>query len=128
MKKKVLVIIAVVISMQMYPQKILQLEECRQMAISHNKNLRMAEESIIAAREMKKAAFTQFLPNFSANGTYNYNSKNLSLLSENAMLPVYNLNANGSVNYASSWNNSWAVINGAPVPLDASGTPFNPSN
>ena len=127
MKKKVLVIIAVVISTQIYPQKVLQLEECRQMALSHNKNLRMAEESIKAAREMKKAAFTQFLPNFSANGTYTYNSKNLSLLSENAMLPVYNLNANGSINYASSWNNSWTVVNGTPVPLDANGTPFNPT-
>jgi outer membrane protein len=128
MKKKVLVIIAVVGSMQIYPQKVLQLEECRQMALSHNKNLRMAEESINAAREMKKAAFTQFLPNFSANGTYTYNSKNLSLLLENAMLPVYNLNANGSINYASSWNNSWAVVNGTPVPLDASGAPFNPAS
>jgi outer membrane protein TolC len=127
MKKRVFVIIAIAASMQLYSQKVLQLEECRQMALSHNKNLRMAEESINAAREMKKAAFTQFLPNFSANGTYTYNSRNLSLLSENAMLPVYNLNANGSVNYASSWNNSWTLVNGSPVPLDAKGTPFNPA-
>ena len=61
MKKKVLVIIALITSTQMYPQKILQLEECRQLALTHNKSLQMAQESVNAARELKKAAFTQFL-------------------------------------------------------------------
>lgn len=127
MKKRVLVFVAVMVSTQTYPQKVLQLEECRQMALSHNKSLQMAQESINAARATKKAAFTQFLPNFSANGTYTYNSKNLSLLPEDAMLPVVNLKADGSVNYAGSWNNSWSIENGSPVPLDASGKPFNPA-
>ena len=57
MKKKVLVIIALITSIQMYPQKILQLEECRQLALTHNKSLQMAQESVNAARELKKAAF-----------------------------------------------------------------------
>ena len=127
MKKKVLVIIALITSIQMYPQKILQLEECRQLALTHNKSLQMAQESVNAARELKKAAFTQFLPNFSANGTYAWNQKNLSLLSEDKYLPVYNLNADGSPNYAGSWNNKWTQV--APstyAPLDANGVPFDP--
>jgi len=89
MKKNGLLIIAVIASMQMYSQKVLQLEDCRQMALSHNKSLQMAQESVNAARELKKAAFTQFLPNFSANGAYTWNEKNLSLLEENAKLPTY---------------------------------------
>ncbi|MDR3653088.1 MAG: TolC family protein [Paludibacter sp.] len=127
MKKNVFVTIAIVASMQLYAQKVLQLEDCRQMALIHNKNLKMAQESVNAARELKAAAFTQFFPNFSANGTYAWNQKNLSLLSEDALLPVYNMNANGTKNYAGSWNNSWTVVNGNPIPLDANGTPFNPN-
>ena len=91
MKKKVFVIIAVIASMHMYSQKVLQLEDCRQMALTHNKSVQMAQESVKAANELKKAAFTQFLPNFSANGAYTWNQKNLSLLSENAKLPTYSL-------------------------------------
>jgi outer membrane protein TolC len=97
------------------------------MALTHNKSLKMAQENVKAARELKAAAFTQFLPNFSANGTYAWNQKNLSLLSDDALLPVYNMNPNGTKNYAGSWNNSWTLVNGSPVPLDASGTPFNPT-
>ena len=90
MKKKVLVIIALITSTQMYPQKILQLEECRQLALTHNKSLQMAQESVNAARELKKAAFTQFLPNFSANGTYNWNQKNLSLFAAKRINSIRN--------------------------------------
>ena len=127
MKKKVLVVIAIIASMQMYSQRELQLEDCRQMALTHNKNLQMAQESVNAAREMKKAAFTQFLPNFSANGVYTWNQKNISLLSDDQYLPVYNMNANGTVNYSDSWNNSWKqVATGVYAPVDASGNVFDP--
>jgi len=127
MKKNLFVIIAIFASVQLNAQKILKLEDCRQMALTHNKSLKMAQETVNAARELKAAAFTQFLPNFSANGTYAWNQKNLSLLSEDALLPVYSMNANGSKNYANSWNNSWTVVNNNPVPLDANGKPFNPT-
>ncbi len=127
MKKNVFVIMAIIASMQLFAQKVLQLEDCRQMALTHNKSLKMAQENVKAARELKAAAFTQFLPNFSANGTFAWNQKNLSLLSDDALLPVYNMNSNGTKNYAGSWNNSWTLVNGSPVPLDASGTPFNPT-
>ena len=127
MKKKVLVVIAIIASMQMYSQRELQLEDCRQMALTHNKNLQMAQESVNAAREMKKAAFTQFLPNFSANGVYTWNQKNISLLSDDQYLPVYNMNANGTVNYSDSWNNSWKqVATGVYAPVDASGNVCDP--
>ena len=127
MKKNGLLIIAVIASMQMYSQKVLQLEDCRQMALSHNKSLQMAQESVNAARELKKAAFTQFLPNFSANGTYTWNQKNLSLLSEDAMLPVGTKLADGSFGFtADQISNKWTVVNGQALPLDASNQPFNP--
>jgi len=128
MKKKVLVVVTLIASMQMYSQKVLQLEDCRQMALTHNKSVQMAQESVKAAKELKAAAFTQFLPNFSANGTYTWNQKNLSLLSEDQYLPVYSMNADGSKNYANSWNNKWTqVAANTYAPVDAKGVPFDPT-
>ena len=127
MNKNLLVIIAVAVSVQIQAQKVLQLEDCRQMALTHNKSLQMVQESVKAAKQLKEAAFTQFLPNFSANGAYTRNEKNLSLLSEDANLPVYNMNANGTPNYANSWNNSWKqVAANTYAPVDAAGNVFDP--
>ena len=127
MNKNLLVIIAVAGSVQIQAQKVLQLEDCRQMALAHNKSLQMVQESVKAAKQLKEAAFTQFLPNFSANGAYTRNEKNLSLLSEDANLPVYNMNANGTPNYANSWNNNWKqVAANTYAPVDASGNVFDP--
>jgi len=127
MKKIVLVVVGFVVSMQLQSQKVLLLEDCRQMALTHNKSLQMAQENVNASRELKAAAFTQFLPNFSANGTYAWNQKNLSLLSEDALLPVGSKMADGSFGFtADQISNKWTLVNGQPVPLDANNTPFNP--
>ena len=126
MEKRYLALVMLFSALSMSAQTVLTLEDCRQMAMSHNKTLQIAQENVKAANELKKAAFTQFFPNFSANGTYTWNEKNLSLLSEDKYLPVYNMSANGTPNYAGSWNNSWTMVDGSPVPLDASGIPFNP--
>lgn len=127
--KKISFINALVLSavIPISAQNTLSLENCRQMAITHNKTLEIAKQNVKAANELKKAAFTQFLPNFSANGTYTWNQKNLSLLSEDQNLPVYTTNADGTMNFAASVNNSWTVVNGTYVPLDASGSPFDPA-
>jgi outer membrane protein len=127
MKRNGLLIFTIIASLQLYSQKVLQLEECRQMALNHNKSLAMAQETVNAAREIKKAAFTQFLPNFSANGTYTWNEKNLSLLSDDAMLPVGTKMADGFFGFtADQISNKWTMLNGQPVPLDANNVPFNP--
>ena len=52
------------------------------LAIQHNRKLLMAKEEIEAARYEQKAARTNFLPKLSATGTYMYNQKTVSLLSE----------------------------------------------
>lgn len=128
MKRKLCILFLTLLPVSsMLCQKTLSLDECRQMALTHNKSIRIAEENVKAAKQLKQAAFTQFLPNFSANAAYTWNQKNISLLAEDAYLPVYSLNANGTPNYASSWNNSWTVVNGIAVPLDANGKPFDPT-
>jgi len=129
MKKNVFVVFAILASMPLYSQKVLQLEDCRQMALTHNKSLQMAQESVTAARQLKEAAFTQFLPNFSANGGYTWNEKSLSLLSEDALLPVGTKMANGSFGYIPGTGQVQEVQlpTGNYVPTDSKGVPFDPT-
>jgi len=113
--------------LQVFAQKeLFSLDDCRNMAMSNNKELKIAHEQVKVAVSLEKAAFTHYFPTISANGAYLWNEKNISLMKEDAYLPVYAMDINGSKNYAASWNNSWAVYNGAPVPLDANGVPFDP--
>lgn len=128
MKKIILVTIAATtFLMQAQGQRVLQLDECRKLALAHNKNIQIAKETIKAATELKKAAFTQFLPNFSANGVYTWNQKNISMLGEDKYLPVYALDPNGSKNAMNSWNNKWVQSGNSNIPLDANNQPFNPA-
>ncbi len=127
--KKILLAVVVLASMQLHSQKVLQLEDCRQMALTHNKSLKMAQESVKAAKQLRQAAFTQFFPNFSANGAYTWNQKNLSLLSENALLPVGTKMANGSFGYTPGAGQVQEIQlqSGNYVPTDSKGIPFDPT-
>ncbi|MEA4839902.1 MAG: TolC family protein [Bacteroidales bacterium] len=128
MKRFILFIVTMVVTcLQLQSQTIYSLNDCRQMAIKHNKDLLIANENVKAANSLRKAAKTQYLPNFSANGGYVHNQKNISLLGADQYLPVYATKADGSLNFASSVNNGWTVINGSYVPLDASGNAFDPT-
>lgn len=60
----------------------LTLESCRSMAVSNNKELRMADKQQEIARYNSKAAFTSYLPKVSATGMYMHTGKEVSLLSD----------------------------------------------
>ena len=66
-------------------QRALTLEECRQLAIQNNKELRISAEKIRMADNEKKAAFTQYFPKLSASGAYLWNQKDLNLLDMGAL-------------------------------------------
>ncbi|MDD3078318.1 MAG: TolC family protein [Paludibacter sp.] len=146
MKKISTTILIFLATVPIFAENGYSLEECRQMALEHNKSLQIARENVKAANELKKAAFAQFLPNFGITGTYTWNQKNLSLLSEDALLPVGvkdqngklgtgitatsvpTPNADGTFSFTeSSISNEFKLINGSPVPLDAKGVPFDPA-
>lgn len=61
-------------------QQALSLQECRDLAVKNNKELRIAEEKIRMADYEKKAALTKYFPQISANGAYMWNQKDLNLL------------------------------------------------
>lgn len=107
---------------------VLSIEDFRELALNNNKSIKISEERIQAATQLKKAAFTQFLPNFSANGTYLWNEKNISLLGEDALLPIGTQMADGSFGFRQDQiNNQWMQVEpGVFAPLDANGVPFDP--
>ena len=61
-------------------QQVRTLEECRQLAIKNNKELKIAGQKIEVAANDKKAAFTKYFPQVSATGAYFDNQKDLNLL------------------------------------------------
>lgn len=61
-------------------QRVLTLEECRDLAIRNNKELQISGEKIRMADQEKKAAFTKYFPQLSANGAYLWNQKDINLL------------------------------------------------
>lgn len=69
-------------------QQLLSLQQCREMALQHNQKLQIAKENTEAATALRKAAFTQFFPDFGFTGSYAHSTKKLGLLSENQYLPV----------------------------------------
>ncbi|MEF9985934.1 MAG: TolC family protein [Bacteroidales bacterium] len=103
------------------------LEEFRSMALQESKSILISQEKINIATELKRAAYTQFFPNFSANGTYMWNQKNISILGEDAYLPVGSIMNDGSFGFRPEQiSNKWGTVSGQLVPLDANGKPFNP--
>jgi outer membrane protein len=69
-------------------QDTISLDRCRMFAIEHNQKMRLAKSQVEAADALKKAASTQYLPNFSINGTYTYINKDYQLLKNDLFLPV----------------------------------------
>ena len=64
-----------------YAQRILNLDSCRALALTNNKELRIGQEKINAAHYQRKAAFTNYLPKIDVMGTYMHTQKEISLLS-----------------------------------------------
>lgn len=91
MKKILSFILAGTFAMGAYAQRILTLDSCRNLALSNNKELRMAQEKIKAAHYQQKAAFTNFLPKIDVTGTYMRTQKEISLLSDDQKNVIGNM-------------------------------------
>jgi outer membrane protein TolC len=128
-KRYILSLLIVNIGIVAQSQTVLSLQDCRNLALENNKQLKIGKENIKKATEDKKTAFTQYLPDISLTGSYLYNQKKISLLDEDKFLPIGTVMPDGTFGFAPEQiNNSWTLINGSPVPLDVNGNPFNPSN
>ena len=72
-------------------QRTLNLDSCRTLALSNNKELRMSKEKVNAAHYQQKAAFTNFLPKIDMIGTYMRTEKEISLLSDDQKSAISNI-------------------------------------
>lgn len=63
-------------------QEVLSLDDCRMLALQHNKELQMAQLSLEKVGYERQAALTNYLPKIDFVGTYQRTSKSIDLLSE----------------------------------------------
>ncbi|MCD8268397.1 MAG: TolC family protein [Parabacteroides sp.] len=85
MKRIVVLVGLLVCSSFASSQQTLTLEECRNLAIQNNKELRISGEKVKVADEERRAAFTKYFPQLSAMGGYMWNQKDINLLDMDAL-------------------------------------------
>lgn len=94
MKKLFLLTILLHLTFIVKAQTSLNLDSCRALALANNKDLLISHEKINAAHYQRKAAFTNYLPNFSATGAYMRNQKEFSLLNNDQKAALSGLGSN----------------------------------
>lgn len=100
-------------------QKLTQ-KQCREMAITHNQKLQSSKEQMEMATDMRKSAFTQFLPSFDFTGSYLRMNKQFQVLSEDKYLPIYKFDP-----ASMSLKPDLFTIGGQPVVMEDGNPLFN---
>lgn len=73
-------------------QSAVSLDSCRQLALANNKQLMQSRQRISTAELQNKQAYTAYLPALDFTGAYAYNQKNISIFSEDQLLPTKSFN------------------------------------
>ncbi len=71
-------------------QRVLTLDECRQMAIDNSNSLKTAKQKVEIAGYDRKIAAANYFPKITASGTYMYSSKDLKLISDETTAELTN--------------------------------------
>jgi len=92
--KKYIIAIAILLSANIaFAQKVLTLEESKQLALQNNTKVKNGALEIEASRQIRKAVLTKFFPSISASGAMFEAQKNLMEIStQGGNLPVYDGN------------------------------------
>ena len=92
MRKTFLTVLTVALSSMAWAQSVeLSLDSCLSLAISHNKDLAIAQMKQEVSTLNRKEAFTHYLPRIEATGAYMRTEKELSLLSDEQKLALSNI-------------------------------------
>lgn len=75
-------------------QHLLTLDSCRAMALRNNKQLGVARLKQDVATNLRKSARTKYLPHVSAVGTYQFTSKEMSLLNDDQKASLSSIGTN----------------------------------
>ena len=78
----ILALAALLLSLSASAQQVLSLEDCREKAVSSNRELSQERTKVKLAGYDRKIALANFFPSISAVGGYMWNDKNISLVSD----------------------------------------------
>ena len=84
--------------------RLLSLDSCRAMALRNNKQIAVSKVKQDVAANIRKAARTKYLPHVSAIGTYQYTSKELSLLSDEHKAALTGMGTNAATGIQGALN------------------------
>ncbi|MDE6395615.1 MAG: TolC family protein, partial [Duncaniella sp.] len=98
----------------------LTIGQCRELALSNNKNLRRGAMEVRAAGYQKDEAFAAYLPSIDFAGGYMYNQKQIAMFDSDQLLPIktFNLEKQGyefSV-VKNPMTGEPVTVNGQPIP------------
>ena len=93
-------------------QRLLSLDSCRAMALRSNKQMGVAKVKQEVAANLRKSARTKYLPHVSALGTYQFTSREISLLSDDQKQTLSNL---GTTTVGGIQNDLSQVAAGLPM-------------
>ena len=97
MRKIILAAIAIATSTAaVNAQETLSMQQCRELAIENNKQMKAARQQTLAATLTKKSYKAMFLPDFSLSGTGLYNNSDGSLSIAGGNLPVLSYASDGT--------------------------------
>lgn len=80
MKKIHVIALAVMVTMPASAQRLLSLQDCRQLALENNKQIKISRLQADMAQNIHKAAKTKYLPHVDGIGGYQHFTKEISLL------------------------------------------------
>lgn len=76
-------------------QQVLTVEQCRSLALEHNKQIAAAKAQTTAAQYQVKAAKANFFPNFKASALGLYSTASMNYSSGSGQLPIFSIGTNG---------------------------------
>ncbi len=131
MKKTIYIAIAILSTYSLKAQEFLTLEKAREMALSQNEDLKIAETKLEKVTHDKKAAHSHYFPSISASATAMYDDNKYE---EDYYLPTYSFNsstgslspnvvtdASGNVVYGSDGNPVFSTYAYLPLELSLQG-------
>jgi len=110
MKKTIFFAVLVASSLVSMAQQKLTLEECHRLALESNKSIKISQEKVAAAEDMKHMAFWEMMPRLSANGTYNWNQKSIQLLSDEQQDRINHMGSNMVDEFASNLSSTGQTL------------------
>ena len=91
-KRYFLLAVTVALATCAWAQGAVTLDSCRSMALQNNKELRQTEVKILGASYQRKEAAAAYLPSVDLEASYMYNSRKLSMVAEDQLLPTKSFN------------------------------------